>query len=512
MTAATPRDKFDRLLQYVHRARRYWWLVVGLVVIGGALAVAFAVSTPLVFQSGTVLYYQERIQTSLLQNRDVSTLHRNIGERYRELLLARSSLVEVIRNPKLNPFPELVAAEGEESAVEELRLKIKFVPRGANTFVITYQDSQPGRAKDVLEELTRLLKAKEASNRLQSAEETANFAASLRKEAVEDLRAKQSVLNTFLVKNPEFAIDAAEGQGEGASIRMAQKGDGSRPKTAAEGTLQALERQRARIKARLANPSAPPSPQESRAARPRTPDQIAADGRVAEAKRVVAGAESQLEAERGRWTDKHPNVIRAMEAVSAAKKHLAEVKAAVPADDEDLPELALPTGPVDPKELEKQLANVERLLSAAKARGGSAPAPEAGTVNQGSWVVKLEDDYQALRLEVDEQRLSVQRLTESAFRSQLEAQQRVAEQGASLSVVDPAYRPLKPVGKGKKVVVIAGVMLFGILGAALALALAIIDDRIYRRADLDVLGLAPVLAVIPRARARSKRRLKDGKK
>jgi hypothetical protein len=41
-------------------------------------------------------------------------------------------------------------------------------------------------------------------------------------------------------------------------------------------------------------------------------------------------------------------------------------------------------------------------------------------------------------------------------------------------------------------------VLFTGLGTALALGLAIIDDRLYRRDDLDLLGV-PVLAVIPPA-------------
>jgi len=505
LTPASPRDKLDRLLQYVRRARRYAWLVVALIVLGGLLSVVFAMTRPKVYQSGAVLYYQERIQTSLLQNRDVSTMHRNIGERYRELLLARSSLTEIVRNPKINPFPELVATEGEEAAVEELRALINFVPRGANTFVITYKDSDPNRAKAVTEELTRLLQAKEAATRLQSAQETASFAEGLRKEALDALRVRQRALNEFLVAHPEFAVDAAEGQGEGASIRAYQQRETNRPRTAAENALLALERQRNRIKARLANPSAPPPPPEPRAPRPRTAEQLAADARVNEAERELAAAERALDSERAKWTDRHPNVIKAMDKVEEAKKRVQAAKAAVPPSPPELPEISLPAGPVDPKVLERELANVERQIAAAKARStGATESPDKP--DPSNWVVKLEDDYQALKLDVDEQRERVQRLAESAFRSQMEAQQRMAEQGASLSVVDPAFKPLQPIGKGKKLVVLAGLVLFTMLGAGLALGLAIIDDRIYGRDDLDALGVAPTLAVIPRAKARMRRR------
>jgi uncharacterized protein involved in exopolysaccharide biosynthesis len=120
-------------------------------------------------------------------------------------------------------------------------------------------------------------------------------------------------------------------------------------------------------------------------------------------------------------------------------------------------------------------------------------------------VVALEDEYQRLKLAVDEQRLRVTNLADSAFKSKLEAEQRAADSQASLAVVDPAYKPLKPIGKPKKMLVMAGVVLFTLMGCGLALGLAVIDDRIYRRHDLDAMGLAPTLAVIPRARVRQPR-------
>src|SRR5688572_33199187 len=134
---ATPRDKLDRLLDYVRRARRYWWVVLLFILLGGALSVAFALTRPPLFQSGAVLFYQERIQSMVLQGRDAATVQRNIGERYRELLLARSSLTQIIEDPKLNPYPHLVQDDGPERAVEELRLAVSFEVRGANTFRIT---------------------------------------------------------------------------------------------------------------------------------------------------------------------------------------------------------------------------------------------------------------------------------------------------------------------------------------------------------------------------------------
>lgn len=70
MTRATPRDRLERLVDLGRKTLRYWWLVAGFLVLGAGLSVLFAVSRTNQYKSWSVLYYQERIQTSLLQGRD----------------------------------------------------------------------------------------------------------------------------------------------------------------------------------------------------------------------------------------------------------------------------------------------------------------------------------------------------------------------------------------------------------------------------------------------------------
>ncbi|MBP8806119.1 MAG: hypothetical protein KBG48_18035 [Kofleriaceae bacterium] len=509
VTAPTARDRLDRLFLFIHRASRYWWLTVAIMIIGGAASAAFAMSRPKLYTSGAVLYYQERLQTSLLQGRDVSTMHRNIGERYRELLLARSSLVEIIRDPALNPFPEVLAAEGEDAAVEELRPNIGFRPRGANTFVISYQDSDPDRAKAVTQKLTMLLRDKAAAVRVESAQATAKFAVELRTGALDELRVRQRRLNEFLVAHPEFVVDAnAAGSAEGAAVRALQDRRTARPTTdpATTSVLQALERQRARIKARIENPDAPiaaPTP----VRRERTPEQVAADQKVAEVEREVAAANRRLEDAQSKFTDRHPDVLSARDNLTAAQARLKAAKAAVPPDAVAVDD-PLPSTPVDPAQLQKLLTDVERQIAAERARragsggGSAAPAPDAGAAAAANSVVKLEDDYQQLKLDVDEQKQRVDSLADSAFRAELEAQQRIAEQGDSLSIVDGAYRPLRPSGQPKRKLVMMGLVVFTMLGAGLAVALALLDDRVYHRDDLMAVSPVPVLAMIPRGRRR----------
>ncbi len=83
----TPRDKLQRIVDLGSKTTRYWWLVAIFAVAGAVLSLAFVLLKPKKYQSHAVLFYQERIQTSLLSNRE-EQVQRNIGDRYRELLLA----------------------------------------------------------------------------------------------------------------------------------------------------------------------------------------------------------------------------------------------------------------------------------------------------------------------------------------------------------------------------------------------------------------------------------------
>ena len=115
-----------------------------------------------------------------------------------------------------------------------------------------------------------------------------------------------------------------------------------------------------------------------------------------------------------------------------------------------------------------------------------------------NWVVQLETEHAKLRRSVTEGRERIEALSDSVFRAQMDANQKLADTGAVLSVVDPAFRPVKPSGPGKTLITLAGLALFLALGTGLALGLAVIDDRVYHRTDLEELGIS-VLAVIPPA-------------
>lgn len=481
LSPVTPRDQLQRLVDLAKKTLRYWWLVTLFTIAGIGLSLAFAMTRPKSYQSWSTLFYQERIQSSVLQNREDSA-QRNIGDRYRELLLSRKSLELLLVDPKLE-FPK---APDLDLAIDRLRTAIRFEARAANTFRIVYTDGDPDRARNVVDTLTRMLQEKDESLRNELAQATVNFAVKQKEEASIELAKREKAYTEFLAAHPEFIQDST-GAGEGASIRAATK----KPVvTTGNGTLQALDRQRDRIIARL---NAPPDAPPVRVPAPSSPEKIAAEQAVADAQRELAAAQRELDDALSKFTDKHPTVIKAQDRVSSARQKLAHAQAAVPPDQEVV---VAPASAEDREKLKKQLAQIEAEINQIQTNQGKV-TPTVDTTTKG--VVELETQFAELRRQQAEARERVGTLADSVFRAQIDANQKAAETGGRLTVIDPAFKPMRPTGTAKKVFLLAGLVLFLGLGGAIALGLAFVDDRLYRRADIDALGI-PVLATIPLAR------------
>jgi uncharacterized protein involved in exopolysaccharide biosynthesis len=490
VSPVTPRDRLQRLIDLGGKTLRYWWLVAVFALVGGGLSLAFALTRARNYQSWATLFYQERIQSGVIANRE-EVVQRNIGDRFRELLLARAQLQQIVGDPKLNAWPDL---DGE-LAVEKLRMQIKFESRGVNGFRILYTDQDPDRAKAVTERLTKLLQDKDQALRNEQAQATVNFATEEKEKAAGELRKREQELAEFLAKHPEFVQDPNQ-QSEGASIRAIRN-----QKAAPTGNprLYALERQRQRIQARLeASPDAPPV----QVVAPPSPERLAAQAAVNEAEREVAAATRELDEARRKYTDLHPAVHNAQEQLATAQQKLRNAKAIVVPD---AVTTIAPATPADRTKLQKQLSEIESQMADEEKRSATTKAAAPTTDATTNWVVQLETQHTDLRRAVNEQRARVQSLADSVFRAQMDANTKLAEAGSQLSIVDPAFRPVQPSGPGKTIFLLAGMVVFLALGGGLAIGFAVIDDRLYHRADIDVLGLA-VLGVIPPPVRRARRR------
>ncbi|HEX7836111.1 MAG TPA: hypothetical protein VF469_01545 [Kofleriaceae bacterium] len=481
----TPRDHLQRLIDLGRKTGRHWWLIALFMVVGGGLSLVFAATRPRIYQSWSTLFYQERIQSQLLTPNREEVAQRNIGDRYRELLLSRPQLEQITDDPNLDPFPQ---ESDPEIKFEKLRLAIRLEAHGANVFRIMFTDSDPERAKLVVDKLTKTLQDKDEALRNEQAAATVAFVTDQQENARAELKKRETAYTQFLTKHPEFVQDANSAQTDGTLIRHMNN---NKPAPVANTRLALLERQRQRIRASL---DAPPGVAPPPVPVPKSSEKTAAEAVVQQAQRELAAARRDLEDAQTKFTELHPTVVKAQERVALATQRLRQAEAAVPPPEVE-PVVRIAT-PEDREKLEKELQQIEAQIAAEQSKTSKpSDAPPDTTT---SWLVRLEGEHSELSRAVAEQRERVRSLAESAFRAQMDANQKLAEQGGRLAVVDPAFKPARPSGPGKTIFLVAGVMLFLSLGLALAVGLAVLDDRLYRRADLEALGVS-VLAVIPPA-------------
>jgi uncharacterized protein involved in exopolysaccharide biosynthesis len=483
----TPREQIERILDLGRRSLRYTWLVAIITLVGGGLSVLLALSRPRQYESETVLYYREMISQSVLQGREVVQSSNQLSARFKEMLLARSNLVEVVKKFKL--FPDVVESDGEVAAADLLRMRVSFRDKGAGTFRISYKGDTPEEAQKVTQFLGERLKQTDNELRREQAEVTKDFLQAEKKEADDELKERERTLAQFLTEHPEFAQEApGGGSSSGAGIRAAQQKKSSAASSTESG-LSALERQRRRIQARLANPDAP-IPVAPRTA-PAEPSEIKA------ARRDIEEAQRELQEKLAQFTDKHPDVLSARNRLASAQQTLRRLEAGLPAVSE---ESSAPL-PVDRAALQRELTKVEREIASYRARGASSASAKSKVADD---VVNLETEWSRLQRVVDESRERSSSLESRVFTADITASSEFAD-AAQLSVIDEAYLPHQPAGKPRRTLVMAGGLLFFGLGLGLALALALVDDRIYRRYDLQRLGIAPVLVVVPGDRGKGRR-------
>src|SRR5262249_32680485 len=156
--------------------------------------------------------------------------------------------------------------------------------------------------------------------------------------------------------------------------------------------LTVKERQLQRIIIRLETPANAPA-----IVLPPSPERVAAEAQVQEAQREVAAAQRELDDALSKYTDRHPNAIKAQEKLSGAKERLRRAQAAVPPATETIVQ---PATPEDRAKLEKEKAALEAEIADEKSRSGRGGDATDSTTQR---VVELELENTKLRRAVTEQ-------------------------------------------------------------------------------------------------------------
>jgi len=496
------RDQLDWAGDVFRRTLGYWWLILLIGAAGSAAAYGVVSMRAEFFQSETVIMHRDVIPNDLVRHSGGTgaAAARSMHARFNEMLRAKPLLEPIIEQSGM--FTDLIEKEGMQAAVEEMRVLTRLRSRGGGMFNISFRALQPELAQDITRQLAQGLIDWELRLQLESASVTRDFMAEERERLAAELAIREREMAQFLAAHPEFAREnQLASAGTGASIR-AMTDDNPRTRSSggtgqrrAFNDLISLERRRAEVKAQL------DAGGKDRPVATRTPEQRRADETLTRALRDRDRARRELASLRAQFTDRHPDVVTALARLAEANRTVDGARAALAAAtpppsataDASFDRTALTS---ELQSLDSQIASVRKQVarsssssskSSSRRRGGPKVADLVGLETQWGQLLR---EFRA----VQERYASIE---SKAFAADMTASSELARQGTQLTVVSPATLPTGPAGFPSMLLLIAGILASFALGAGVALARVLLDDRIFARRDLERIDSARTLAVIP---------------
>jgi protein tyrosine kinase modulator len=462
----TARDRVDRAFAFVRRMGRFFLPALVLCVLGCAGAFTFATLRKGTYKSEAMILYRDPD-----------------GARLQETALSRTRLEQIITGAHL--YGGIIADHGMPDAVDEMRKHVRLRQHEGDTFVLSFEDTDPKRAKEVTAQLADALVVDNARPVADPAPEAAKEAFDRERARLQsEQQRKEAALTLFVSKHPEFSREAQAARLPAPKPRPA-------PTAKNDSTLAMLERETQRLEERLAQPVG--SHKEAAADPALVAAKQTADAELAAAQRDLADKEAG-------FTEQHPDVRAARDKVKAAQekaKHADDaVAASLTAAQQRSAASQEDEGYIDRGALENQLKRIREEIADYKKRKAENAAP---TTVIASSVVAQEAEWTRLNRELTDvhDRLAILR-DQEAKAPVVEAAPRTAQ----MAVIEPAYLPSHEEAPDRRQVLAAGVAASVLLSLLLMVGLALIDDHIYDRVDIERLGV-PLLGVVPRSRGKA---------
>jgi polysaccharide chain length determinant protein (PEP-CTERM system associated) len=454
--------------RYIRAGWRHRWKALALAWLVCLLGWAGVQSLPDQYQASTRVYADaDAVLGQLLRGIAVDSSPANQVDLLQRTLLSRPNLERVIARTDLDMRIDSTAAR--EQMLTALAKDIRITAQTRNLFTITYSDTDPKLARDVVQTLLNLFIEQASSNDRQQMDNARSFVAQQLAVYETQLREAERRRADFRARYIDLLPDAGGVTGlEQARARLRQL----------RGELEDARQRRALTQQQL----------------DATPAQLvveSAAGPGGESR--LAEAERALRELRLRYTEQHPDVV-------AARKAIAELRAggggggatgrvaggggprANPLHEQL--KLRLVDADATIVSLDRQIREAEATVERLESVGRTMPQVEAQFQN-------LDRDYNVLRKNYEE-------LLERREAVQIAGAARAGAERVRLEVVDPPVVPNTPTGP--KRLLLSSVVLIAGIGAGLALPflLVMLDGSFYTLRDLRAIGL-PVLGGISAA-------------
>ena len=498
---STPRERLERLVALVKRARMFWRSTAVITAVGLLLALVVALESKRAWRSETTVLYRNAIQTTRNEGENSAARAARLGPKLRDLVYARPRLEQVIREYDL--FPEKTRRSMLE-AVEEMQTVVSFRARSTDSFVVSFTYEDPDVTQKVTARLTDLMIQEYNRQNIDTATLTRDF---LQRELdatntkVDDA---SRALSTFLAQYPQFQWGMNDSPyaplapgGAGAAGAPLSPGPPLRALGPQDGAMVSLQRELGQVDSALAPPSlgpvAPASPQLVEALRQRdvaAQSAQAAQAALTERLMVVKPA--------------HPDAISAQAKLDAARLALLAAEAGLQRARAGGP----PEGeaaPLDPRrraELEQRRGKLRREIAERRRRPMSGAAPPTAALGaeraaeKVPTVIDLETEWHRLRIELDRARDQLRLMQTNAHAADISADAVEKQSQEEMQILEPAYLPTRP-ERGHGRVFFAGATLALLLALGYATCRVLLNDTLLDEGDVLALGGPQVLVTLP---------------
>jgi len=480
----------------IRRVFAHWPVVIVTMVLGAVITMQVVKARRATFKSETVISYREGLAKSINGPTPDAADIRGLGTKLKETLLAQQTLRKVI--DEFHLYPEIVQKSGYSDAVDQMRKKTEFKARSVDTFAIAFEGFDRDQAQKVCARMADILVTESARRQQEENKGATAFLEVEKKRLDDELEKIEREISQFLQIHSEFA-SAKDGLGTEV-LALKSKADEEDKRRRAKAAARGGRRQQ--------GPSAaagPAAPGEDRAP---AVDPVLLSGRT-QAQADLLAARRELSEKSLSFTDEHPDVRAARERVAAADISLRRaneaIAAAQPHEEPPPRRVAVTEDPyADPTA--KPVASVPTERAAADTDDDKeAHRSKVVDPDQGQKVVTLEMEWSRLQRSLMVARSHQVDLENKLYKAEMVANTAESGVGASIGLVDPAYKPSGPSNAPNKTVVMMGLAASIAVGLVLSAAWGLfLDDRLFSANEIEGIVMVPVLGVVPRDKRKDK--------
>jgi polysaccharide chain length determinant protein (PEP-CTERM system associated) len=469
--------------------KRRWFILLGAwaVALPGWFAVA---SMPSVYQSSSRIYVDTtNVLQPLLRGIAVQSNLEAQVQLMKQTLLSRPNLMDVARQTDYDLTARNPAQM--ESLLNSIQSRMTVASNREDIFWISFEDSNPQRARDVVQALLRIFVESNLGQSRQDLDSAQEFI----DRQIAEYEARLEEAEDRLARFKQEHIDVV--LGEGSYLSRA---------TTATNTLEAFEQD---LSVAIAQRDLLRRELESI---PETIPNASAGGPPDDTQYRIVELEAQLRQLLSQYTEKHPDVIttqRQLDALLAKQKETREAlvttNASLASDGDQAigsPNPVYSQVKLQLIDIETQIENLRRRAAAARVQADALAAKAEDVPRVEAEYQRLNRDYGILKSQHDE--LLSRRESARVSRSRDDVGQQV-----QYRLIEPPIVPSKPTGPNRALFLMAVFVLAVGAGAGLALLLVILDTSFSTMVELRTYTGLPVLGSVSDTRRRSSHRAAD---